>query len=296
MGRRQQQTVSLPPSLPSLRETIARGGLAARKGLGQHFLLDLNLTRKIVRESGDLTGVHVIEVGPGPGGLTRALLESRAASITALEKDARCVAALAPLAAAFPDRLDVIEADALCVDAESLTPAPRAIVANLPYNVGTPLLISWLRKMDAFESLTLMFQSEVAERLVAAPSSPAYGRLSVITQFCALARRVMTLPARSFTPPPKVSSTVVRLIPRPDRPQDVAFETMEKLTAAAFGQRRKMVRTTLKPYGGEGLLARAGIDPARRAETLSLQEFEALSRAHESLCPRGAGFDAPRRS
>lgn len=265
--------------LPPLREVIARHGLQARKGLGQHFLLDLNLTRRIVAAAGDLSGCTVIEIGPGPGGLTRALLESDAARIVAVEKDPRCVAALAELVAVGGGRLRVVEADALAWDPVAETSAPRAIVANLPYNVGTPLLIGWLRRMEAFRSLTLMFQAEVADRLVAGPGDPAYGRLSVLTRFCAVPQRVLSLPARAFTPPPKVDSAVVRLVPRPDRPADVPLAVLEKVTAAAFGQRRKMLRASLKALGGAALLERAGIAPDRRAETLALAEFETLARA-----------------
>lgn len=267
----------LPP-FPPLRATIAQHGLMAKKNLGQHFLLDLNLTRRIVAAAGDLGGCAVFEIGPGPGGLTRPLVESDAARIIAVEKDPRCVAALQDLVAASEGRLTVLEADALETDLTALAPAPRAIVANLPYNVGTPLLLGWLRQIEAYRSLTLMFQAEVVDRLVAQPGSKAYGRLSVITQFCCTARRALTIPARAFTPPPKIDSAVVHLTPRPDRPADINFAAMETVTAAAFGQRRKMLRSSLKPLGGEDLLARVGIDPERRAETLSLAEFESLAR------------------
>ena len=264
--------------LPPLREVIAQHELAARKALGQHFLCDLNLTRRIVECAGDLSGVTAIEIGPGPGGLTRALVESNAAKIFAVEKDRRCIGALATLVTCAQGRLDVIEGDALKTNLEAHTTAPRAIIANLPYNVGTELLLGWLRRMDAYQSLTLMFQAEVADRLVAAPNTSAYGRLSVITQFCCDATRVLSLPARAFTPPPKVDSAVVHLTPRKNQPKDVTFATLGQVTAAAFGQRRKMLRSSLKPLGGEDLLRRAGIDPERRAETLSLAEFENLTR------------------
>ncbi len=265
-------------NLPPLRSVIAEYGLAARKGLGQHFLLDLNLTKRIAAQAGDLSGVTVFEIGPGPGGLTRALLGCNAKKIIALEKDARCVLALAPLVERSAGRLEVVEADALKADLVAMAAAPRAVVANLPYNVGTPLLISWLRQMGEFQSLTLMFQAEVVDRLLAKVGTKAYGRLSVITQFCCEGRRAMTLPARAFTPPPKIDSAVVHLTPRKNKPADVAFETLERVTAAAFGQRRKMLRASLKPLGGEALLAKAGIDPMRRAEDLSLAEFEELAR------------------
>jgi 16S rRNA (adenine1518-N6/adenine1519-N6)-dimethyltransferase len=267
----------VPSNLPPLRDVIARHGLSARKGLGQHFLLDSNLTRKIVAEAGDLSHCTVIEIGPGPGGLTRALVASDAARIVAIEKDPRCIEALEDLRAYAPERLDIIQADALDVNVTTLSQAPRAIVANLPYNVGTPLLLGWLKQIEAFKSLTLMFQSEVADRLVAQPGSKAYGRLSVMTQFCCLAKRVMTLPARAFTPPPNVDSAVVYLVPRVDRPKDITFRSMETVVAAAISQRRKMLRSSLKPLGGEALLEKAGIDPRRRAEELSLKEFESLA-------------------
>jgi 16S rRNA (adenine1518-N6/adenine1519-N6)-dimethyltransferase len=266
-------------ALPPLREVIARFGLDARRSLGQHFLLDLNLTARIVRAAGALAGRHAIEIGPGPGGLTRALLASEAASVTAIERDPRCVAALAELVAAHPDRLRLVEADALAVDLAALTPPPRTLVANLPYNVGTKLLVGWLAQAAAFESLTLMFQQEVAERIVAAPGSEAYGRLSVLAQWLAEPRIVLRLPAAAFTPPPKVASAVVHLVPRPDQPPRALFAAMERVTAAAFGQRRKMLRSALKPLGAEALLAEAGIDPVRRAETLSVAEFERLALA-----------------
>lgn len=272
-------------SLPPLREIIAQHGLAARKGLGQHFLLDLNLTRRIVAQAGDLSDTTVFEIGPGPGGLTRALMESQARQIIAIEMDPRCVLALGSLVALDPEKLHLMEGDALQTDLPALAPAPRAIVANLPYNVGTELLVGWLKQAEAFTSMTLMFQLEVADRIVAQPGSKAYGRLAVLAQFCCNVRRVMKIPARAFTPPPKIDSAVVHLTPRTDRPKDIDIKMIEALTAAAFGQRRKMLRTSLKPLGGEALLARAGIDPQRRAEELSLAGFEALARAAATQAP-----------
>lgn len=269
-------------ALPPLRDIIAAHGLAARKGLGQHFLLDLNLTGRIVKEAGDLSSVHVIEIGPGPGGLTRAILASPAAHLTAIEKDTRCILALSSLQQAFPKRFTLIEGDALDIDLLQQVPAPRAIIANLPYNVGTLMLLSWLQQMDQFQSLTLMFQAEVVDRLVAQPGSKDYGRLSVITQFCTQAKRVMKLPARAFTPPPKVDSAVIHLTPRKNRPRDIDLKTIETITAAAFGQRRKMLRSSLRALGGEALLAKAGIDPEQRAEQLSLRDYENLARAYQS--------------
>lgn len=262
-----------------LRDVIALHGLAARKGLGQHFLLDLNLTGRIVKEAGTGAGVHVIEIGAGPGGLTRAILASTASHLTAIEKDPRCVLALEPLVQAYKGRFTLIEGDALATDLIALSAAPRAIIANLPYNIGTTLLLSWLPILDQFQSLTLMLQTEVVDRLLAKPDTEAYCRLSVLTQFCAEGQRVMKVPARAFTPPPKIESTVVHLTPRKDRPDDVAFETLQKVVTIAFAQPRKMLRTSLKAMGGEALLKKAGVDPSWRAGQLPLQAFEALVRA-----------------
>jgi 16S rRNA (adenine1518-N6/adenine1519-N6)-dimethyltransferase len=265
--------------LPPLRDVVKRHGLMARKSLGQHFLCDLNLTQCIAKCAGDINGCTVFEIGPGPGGLTRALLGTKAKILIAIEKDRRFIAALANVVAASKGRLRVIEGDALDMDLTTLADAPRAIVANLPYNVGTELLIGWLRQMPAYKSMTLMFQAEVAERLAAKPDTKAYGRLSVITQFCCNVERVLNIPAQAFTPPPKVDSSVVLMTPRKDRPHDVAFEAMEKVTAAAFGQRRKMLRSSLKSLGGEDLLRRAGINPQLRAENLTVRDFEKLVRS-----------------
>jgi 16S rRNA (adenine1518-N6/adenine1519-N6)-dimethyltransferase len=262
-----------------LREVIARHGLSARKGLGQHFLLDLNLTGRIARAAGDLAGVTVIEVGPGPGGLTRALLTTPARAVVAVERDERCVAALAELEQTAAGRLRVVSGDALAVDLVALAEAPRAIVANLPYNIGTPLLLGWLRQLDCFESLTLMFQKEVAERLTALPGSKSYGRLTVITQWRAEVRTLFTLPARAFTPPPKIDSAVVRLTPRL-HPEPAPWQTLERITAAAFGQRRKMLRASLRVLGNpEELLAEAKLAPTLRAEEVDVAGFAALARA-----------------
>ena len=265
------------PLAEPLREVIARHGLAARKALGQHFLLDLNLTARIAAAA-PLAGAHVIEVGPGPGGLTRALLASDAASVTAIEIDRRAVAALAELQPAAGARLAVIEADALGLDYPALTPAPRVIVANLPYHIATPLLIGWLRTADAFACLVLMFQLEVAERICAAPGSPAYGRLAVLAQFVCRAELVLRLPPAAFTPPPAVASAVVRLTPHANQPPPALRAALERVSAYAFGQRRKMLRRALAPLGGAAFLAKAGIDPTRRAETLSIAEFTKLAR------------------
>jgi 16S rRNA (adenine1518-N6/adenine1519-N6)-dimethyltransferase len=278
-------TPAAAPALPPLREVIARHGLAAKRRLGQHFLLDLNLTARIARAAGPLEGVSVIEVGPGPGGLTRALLAERPARLVAIERDRRCLPALDELAAAYPGRLRVVLADALEIDAATLCPPPRKIVANLPYNVATALLLRWLDQIQGFQSLTLMFQAEVADRLAAVPRGPAYGRLSVLTQWLCRVRPLFSLPPRAFTPPPKVSSTLVQLAPRtePSYPADKA--TLERVTAAAFGQRRKMLRTSLKRLGVDtpALLAAAGVAPTARAEELDIAQFCALARALAGL-------------
>lgn len=277
------------PDLPSLRETVARHGLDARKSLGQHFLLDPAVCARIAALAGDLTGRHVIEVGPGPGGLTRALLATPAAEVVAVELDRRAVAVITELAASHPGRLRVVEGDALKVDPAALVPAPRRIVANLPYNVGSPLLVGWLRGAAALEGMTLMFQQEVAERICAAPDTEAYGRLSVLAQWRCRCEMLLRLPPGAFSPPPKVWSAVVGFTPHAEDPGPALFKAMERTTAAAFGQRRKMLRGALKSLGdAEGLLAAAGIDGARRAETLSVTEFDTLARVvlqRESLPP-----------
>ena len=269
--------------LPPLREVIASHGLDARHSLGQHFLLDANLTARIARAAGDLTGRNLIEVGPGPGGLTRALLATVARRIVAVELDRRAVAAIAELARLVnppggDPRLTVIEADALRVDLPNLVPEPRQIIANLPYNVASPLLVRWLRQASEYERLTLMFQLEVAERIVAAPDTSAYGRLSVLAGWICACHIAVRLPPEAFVPPPKVWSAVVVLTPHATQPEPALFAAMERLTAAAFGQRRKMLRGALRALGGEAFLARAGIAPERRAETLSVVEFDRLAR------------------
>ncbi len=276
----------MTPGLPSLRDTIARHGLDARKSLGQHFLLDEALCARIAALAGSMEGREVLEVGPGPGGLTRALLATPARRVLAVELDRRAVAALAELSAAQPGRLEVLEADAMKVDATALLAAPRKVVSNLPYNVGTPLLLGWLRQAAAFESLTLMFQQEVAERIAAAPDTEAYGRLSVIAQWRCRAAMLLQLPPGAFSPPPKVYSAVVGLVPHAEDPGPALFAAMERLTAAAFGQRRKMLRGSLKSLGqAEALLEACGIEGNRRAETLSVAEFDRLARA---LAGRGS--------
>jgi 16S rRNA (adenine1518-N6/adenine1519-N6)-dimethyltransferase len=268
------------PVLPDLRETVAKHGLAARKSLGQHFLLDPAVCARIASIAAPLEGRSVLEVGPGPGGLTRALLDSPAGRVVAVELDRRAIAALEELAQAYPGRLTVVEGDALKARTEELLPeAPRRVVANLPYNVGTPLLIGWLKQAALFESLTLMFQQEVAERICAAPDTDAYGRLSVLSQWLCSCRMAMRLPPGAFSPPPKVWSAVVHLVPHPETPAPGLLAAMERLTAAAFGQRRKMLRSSLKPLGeAEALLSAGGIEQTRRAETLSVAEFDRLAR------------------
>ena len=273
------------PALPPLREVIARHGLSARRSLGQHFLLDANLTARIARAAGDLSRGTTIEVGPGPGGLTRALLEAGAVHVVAVEKDRRCLDALAELAAAAPGRLEVIEADALEVEAGRLGEAPRRIVANLPYNISTPLLLRWLRDLyempETYDRLTLMFQKEVAQRLCATPRGRAYGRLAVITQWLCEVEPLFDIRPQAFTPPPKVTSTLVALHPRPEPLHPVSWGALERVTAAAFGQRRKMLRQSLKSLGGDpaALLAAAAVAETCRAEELSLSEFCALAQA-----------------
>ena len=267
------------PDAPPLRELIARHGLLAKKTLGQHFLLDLNLTRRIARAAGPLTTGTTVEIGPGPGGLTRALLEEGAARVIAVELDHRCVAALAELQAANPARLTVIQGDALDIDIPALATAkPVRIVANLPYHVATPLLVKWLREAAAYESLTLMFQKEVAERLTAQPRTPAYGRIGVLANWICEVRRLFDVGPRAFTPPPRVTSAVVRLIPRERQPSATEFDSFERVTAAAFGQRRKMLRSALATLGvdANALLSMAKIAPTARAEELPVESFEAL--------------------
>ena len=273
--------------LPPLRDVIERHGLQAKKALGQNFLLDLNLTGKIARSAGDLTNATVIEVGPGPGGLTRALLSNGARRVVAIERDERCLTALAEVSAHYPGRLEVVSGDALKADFAALAAAaagdggPVRIVANLPYNIGTELLVRWLIVPDwppFYASMTLMFQREVAQRIVAAPGSDAYGRLGVLAGWRTQARIAFDVPPQAFTPPPKVTSSVVHLEPRAT-PLPADVKKLGRVTEAAFGQRRKMLRQSVKSLGGEALLERAGIDPTRRAETLSVEEFVRLTNA-----------------
>ena len=271
----------MPEPLPPLREVIARYGIRARRQLGQHFLLDLNLCRRIVRAAGDLAGKTVVEIGPGPGGLTRALLETGAARVISVERDPRCIDALSDLSRRYADRLDVVAGDALDFDISAFAGTGRvAVVANLPYNVATPLLIGWLRNVDSISAMTLMFQKEVAERIVAAPGTGAYGRLAVVAQWLCEARRAFDVAPTAFVPPPRVTSTVVSLVPR-DAPLAAAdMACLEAVTAAAFGRRRKMLRSALAGLveDPEALLEQAGIAPTARAETLPPEAFCALAR------------------
>lgn len=269
--------------LPPLREVIDAHDLQARKSLGQNFILDLNLTARIARCAGDLTGCDVLEVGPGPGGLTRGLLAMGARRVLAIEKDPRCMAALAEIAAAYPGRLEVINADALDLDTSAYLTPPIRVVANLPYNVGTELLVRWLTPAvwpPFWDSLTLMFQREVAERIVAKPGSKAYGRLAILAQWRADAQIVMSLPPEAFTPPPKIHSAVVHFkrLEQPRFPADPKI--LNRVVAAGFNQRRKMLRASMKGVAPdiEDRLLAAGIKPTARAEEISLEGFCALAR------------------
>jgi 16S rRNA (adenine1518-N6/adenine1519-N6)-dimethyltransferase len=273
--------------LPSLREVIAAHGLAARKALGQNFLLDLNLTRRIARRAGDLAACDVLEVGPGPGGLTRALLTEGARHVVAIERDARCLPALAEIAAAWPGRLSVIEGDALSIDPRPHLVQPVRIVANLPYNIGTELLVRWLTPKEwppFWSSMTLMFQREVAERIVAKPGSKAYGRLAILAQWRSEPRIAFEIPPQAFVPPPKVTSAVVHFerLEAPRFPAEAAV--LSRVVALAFGQRRKMLRASLRALGPEveTLLRAAGIEPTERAEQVPLEGFCRLARVVEA--------------
>ena len=274
--------------LPPLRDVISAHGLSAKKSFGQNFLLDLNLTSKIARQAGDLSDSDVFEVGPGPGGLTRGLLAEGARQVLVVEKDARCLPVLEDIKAAYPDRLTIVEGDALDIDPMAHLSAPIRIVSNLPYNVGTELLIRWLTPKawpPVWSSLTLMFQREVAQRIVAQPGGKAYGRLSILAQWRSEPKIVLSLPPEAFTPPPKVSSAVVHMnaLPEPRFPADAKI--LERVVATAFNQRRKMLRAALKPLGKdiEDHLTAAGIKPTDRAETVPLEGFCALARSLEKV-------------
>lgn len=267
-------------ALPPLRELVNHYGLQANKAFGQNYLFDLNLTARIARLAGDISGHSVFEIGPGPGGLTRMLLaETDAEKIIAIEKDPRFIEALQPLVTLSEGKLTVIEGDALRTDLVALSPAPRAVIANLPYNVGTELLISWLHTPNEFSQFILMFQKEVALRIIAKPKTKAYGRLAVLAQNLCDAKIALNVPASAFTPPPKVTSSVIHLKPKPDA-HKVPIATLEKLTAAAFGQRRKMLRQTMKPW--LHILEQANIDNSLRPEDLTVQDFLRLAQMIEA--------------
>lgn len=273
-----------PDALPPLREVIATLGLSAKKSLGQNFILDLNLTRRIARAAGDLSDRVVVEIGPGPGGLTRALLLEGAARVIAVERDDRCLPALQQISERYPGRLDVHMADALHADWQKLLggETKAAIIANLPYGIATRLLIGWLESEPWppwYERMVLMFQREVAERIVAQPGTKAYGRLAVISQWRTRPRIAMTLKPEAFTPPPKVASAVVEFLPRAEPAPPCSVKVLGEVTAAAFGQRRKMLRASLKSLtpDAEDLLKEAGISPDERAERLQVEDFARLA-------------------
>lgn len=273
--------------LPPLREVISTHGLGAKKSLGQNFLFDLNLTRRIARSAAPLADCTVVEIGPGPGGLTRALLMEGATRVIAVERDERALPALAEIAAAYPGRLQIVSDDAMAIDWASLVKGPTKIVANLPYNIATPLLTGWLSASawpSWFSSLTLMFQKEVAERIVAKPGGKDYGRLSILCQWRCTCSKLFDVNRSAFTPPPKVTSSIVQLIPRPAVEGDCSLAALERVTASAFGQRRKMLRQSLKAAfpEPEPVLAALGIDPQERAENIPVSGFVALAKAFSS--------------
>jgi len=265
-------------ALPPLREVVGRFDIAAQKSLGQHFLFDLNLTRRVVSVAGDLSGINVVEIGAGPGGLTRALLESNARHVYAIERDARAVAALRELAEHASGRLTIVDADALSLDLSGVSPPPRRVIANLPYNIGTQLLINWLTRAEDFLGFTLMFQKEVAERIVATPGGKSYGRLSVLARWLTEPRSMFDIPASAFVPPPNVTSSVINLDVRATPLAPAHREDLEIVTRAAFGQRRKMLRRALAAIGGAEILAAANVPEDVRAEELSVEQFCAIAR------------------
>jgi 16S rRNA (adenine1518-N6/adenine1519-N6)-dimethyltransferase len=279
--------------LPPLRDVIRRHDLIARKSLGQNFLLDLNLTARIARAAGPLEGVTVVEVGPGPGGLTRALLVAGASQVIAIERDHRCIAALQEIGEAYPGRLTVVEGDALTTDpAPHIDDRPARVVANLPYNIATALLIGWLTTEPWppwFDMLLLMFQREVAERIAAAPGSKSYGRLSVLAQWRTEPRILFDIAPSAFVPPPKVTSAVIRLVPRAT-PLPCNVRSLERVTASAFGQRRKMLRQSLRTLVPDPapLLAEADLPPTARAEEIPVSGFVALAQAFDRQAQHGA--------
>ena len=272
-------------ALPPLREVIAEYKVNAQRSLGQHFLLDLNLTRRIANAATHLKEGTVIEVGPGPGGLTRSLLSAGASNLVAIERDERCIRALMPLQEASDNRLTVLHEDALQFSFEELNPAPLSLVANLPYNIATRLLINWLRMGTRISEMILMFQAEVAERITASPGNKSFGRLSVISNWCAETQLLFRVPARSFTPPPKVDSAVVRITPKRKRIPKIELSSLESISGAAFGQRRKTLRRSLSQLDvpTTDLLMKSGVDGGRRAEELSIEEFAALAKVLSDL-------------
>ena len=289
-------------TLPPLAATLAAHGLVPKKSLGQHFLLDEGLLGSIVAAAGDLTGIHVVEIGPGPGGLTRALLAGPAASVTVIEKDTRFLPLLEELRAHAGERLQIIARDALKCDPLALTPEPRAILANLPYNIGTELVAHWLEQLAehgaaSYRHITVMLQEEVAERLMATPGSKAYGRLSVLARWLTEPVLLRRVPPGAFTPPPRVMSAVIQVRPRPHPLAEAEARTLIRVVAAAFNQRRKMLRRSLTSLGvdTESLLTAAGIDPTRRPETLSVEEFCALARAYDAVRPAQSSVTKPSR-
>jgi 16S rRNA (adenine1518-N6/adenine1519-N6)-dimethyltransferase len=271
-------------NLPPLRDVISRYELGARKSLGQNFLLDMNLTDKIVRQAGDLRNATVMEVGPGPGGLSRSILRAGARQLTAVERDHRCIEALADLVDAADGRMTLVEADALKFAVTSLEPGPVTIIANLPYNIATPLLFKWLEDLGHISQLILMFQREVADRICAEPGGKTYGRLSVMSQWHCEVEKLFDLSPRAFVPPPKVTSSVVRFTPLVEVAFDADAKALETVTAAAFTQRRKMIRASMKSIFRDPLaiLEKANIDPQRRAETLTVADFCAVARLYQA--------------
>ncbi len=273
-------------ALPPLAQTIETYGLAPKKALGQNFLLDLNLTSKIARSAGPITGENILEIGPGPGGLTRAILKEKPGKLTVVERDDRCIPALEEIAAAYPGKLSIHSGDALEYAPETARSNPIRIISNLPYNVGTALLLNWLEANPwppFYASMTLMFQKEVAQRIVAEPPSKSYGRLSILAQWRCHASMLFDVPAAAFTPPPKVTSTIVHLVPRKE-PAPCTLKTLSQVTAAAFGQRRKMLRQSLKVLGvGAELFDMTGIEPTERAERVPVEGFIALANALDTL-------------
>ena len=266
-----------------LRDIIKRYGIGAKKSLGQHFLLDPNLCSRIARSTGPLEKINVIEIGPGPGGLTRALLDNGAKSVVTIEKDTRCIKALAELQAIYPKRLEVIEANALKTNIVQLIPRPRSIIANLPYNIATTLLLKWLNQINEFENLALMFQKEVAQRLVAKPGSKSYGRLSIITQWLCKTQYNFDIKKQAFTPAPKVDSSVITLKPRDQPLIPASRDNLEIVTAMAFGQRRKMIRSSLKALNIK--FSDLGIKPTARAEELTIEQFCHIANSISDLSP-----------